>query len=56
VITADINDSLSHIADLCILHRVRRVPVLKDGRLVGLIARRDVLRSLVNSPVTACTA
>jgi CBS domain-containing protein len=56
VITADINDSLSHIADLCILHRVRRVPVLQDGRLVGLIARRDVLRSLADSPITACTA
>jgi CBS domain-containing protein len=56
VITADINDSLSRIADLCILHRVRRVPVLKDGRLAGLIARRDVLRALVDSPVAAGSA
>ncbi len=42
VITVDINDPVSRIADLCIVHRVRRVPVMKDGRLAGVIARRDV--------------
>ena len=50
VITVDINDPISRIADLCIVHRVRRVPVMKDGRLIGVIARRDVLRALVESP------
>ena len=47
---------ISRVADLCIVHRVRRVPVMKDGRLVGVIARRDVLRALVESPLLACTA
>ncbi len=55
VITVDINDPISRIADMCIVHRVRRVPVMLDGRLVGLIARRDVLRALVESPA-ACMA
>ena len=50
VITVDINDPVSRIADLCIVHRVRRVPVMQDGRLIGIIARRDVLRALVESP------
>lgn len=50
VITVDVDDPVSRIADLCIVHRVRRVPVMKDGRLVGIIARRDVLRALVESP------
>ena len=55
VITVEIDDPISRIADLCIVHRVRRVPVMKDGRLVGVIARRDVLRALVESPA-ACMA
>jgi YD repeat-containing protein len=53
VITVDVNDSVGRIADLCIVHRVRRVPVMENGRLVGVIARRDVLRALVEEPV-AC--
>ena len=46
VILVDANDPISRIADLCIVHRVRRVPVMRDGRLVGVIARRDVLKAL----------
>ena len=55
LITVDIDDPISRVADLCIVHRVRRVPVLKDGRMVGVIARRDVLRALVDSPMAVCT-
>jgi CBS domain-containing protein len=55
VITVDINDPISRIADLCIVHRVRRVPVMQDGRLSGVIARRDVLRALVEHSA-ACLA
>jgi CBS domain-containing protein len=55
LITVDVDDPISLVADLCIVHRVRRVPVLQDGRMVGLIARRDVLRSLVEA-AAACTA
>jgi CBS domain-containing protein len=56
LITVDVNDPVSRVADLCIVHRVRRVPVIKDGRMVGVIARRDVLRALVECPLVACTA
>ena len=54
LITVEVDDPVSRVADLCIVHRVRRVPVLQNGRLVGVIARRDVLRALVESPA-ACT-
>jgi len=49
LITVEADEPVSRVADLCIVHRVRRVPVMKDGRLVGLIARRDVLQALVGS-------
>jgi CBS domain-containing protein len=55
LITVDYNDPISRVADLCIVHRVRRLPVMKHGRLVGIIARRDVLKALRGSP-TACLA
>jgi CBS domain-containing protein len=56
LITVEADDPVSRVADLCIVHRVRRVPVMQNGRLVGIIARRDVLRALVESPLAACPA
>ncbi|MCS7051025.1 MAG: CBS domain-containing protein, partial [Thermomicrobium sp.] len=32
------------VADLIVERRVRRVPVLRDGRLVGIITRADLVR------------
>jgi CBS domain-containing protein len=56
LITVEADEPVSRVADLCIVHRVRRVPVMKDGRLVGLIARRDVLQALVGSSANSCRA
>ncbi len=54
--TVDADDPVNKVADLCIMHRVRRVPVLHDGRLVGLIARRDVLKAMYEAQVPVCTS
>lgn len=56
VLTVDATDSVNKVADLCIVHRVRRLPVLDQGRLVGLVSRRDVLESLYSAaaPVATC--
>jgi CBS domain-containing protein len=35
------------IAHIFLVHRIRRLPVVDGDRLVGLIARRDVLRGLL---------
>jgi CBS domain-containing protein len=55
VISVTTDESASKVADLFILHRIRRVLVEKDGKLVGLISRRDLLkaaRSLCGSLTT----
>jgi len=52
LLTVDVKDSVRKVADMCVVHRVRRVPVLKDGRLAGLVARRDVLRAMFETQAT----
>jgi len=54
--TVEADEPINKVADLCIMHRVRRVPVLSDGRLVGLIARRDVLKAMYEAQVPVCTS
>jgi CBS domain-containing protein len=39
--------SLSDVASLFVLHRIRRLPVLRDDRVVGVIARRDLLKYML---------
>lgn len=44
VITVDAGDSLDQVTNLLVLHRIRRVPVVQNGRPVGIITRGDLLR------------
>jgi CBS domain-containing protein len=40
-------DTAEHIAQLMEKHNIRRVLVLQDGRLVGLVSRADLLRAVL---------
>lgn len=45
--TIEAGDSIVDAAKLFLGHRFHRYPVMDDGRLVGQISRRDVIRALV---------
>ena len=44
--TVEPDADILRVADLFLQRKFRRLPVLKDGRLVGQISRRDVLRAI----------
>jgi len=46
VITADENSPLETIATLLERNRIKRVPVLRGGKLVGIVSRANLLRGL----------
>ncbi|ASC66705.1 CBS domain-containing protein [Achromobacter denitrificans] len=47
VITVDDTADLSAIAELLLKRGIKRVPVTRDGKLVGVVSRRDILRALL---------
>ncbi|KCV25661.1 CBS domain-containing protein [Bordetella bronchiseptica] len=46
-ITLDERATLAEIADVLLKHSIKRVPITRNGRLVGLVSRRDILRALM---------
>lgn len=54
VVTATESMTAEHAARLIEEHRVRRLPVVHDGMLLGVVSRADLLRALVGpSPAAA---
>ena len=49
VITVSEHTELGEIARVLVTHRIKRVPVVRDGRVTGIIARDDLLRALAAS-------
>ncbi|HKM69693.1 MAG TPA: CBS domain-containing protein [Stellaceae bacterium] len=41
------NTPLAEVAALLDLKRIKRVPVMRDGKMVGIVSRADLLRALV---------
>lgn len=52
VITVTVDTPLAEIVDLLERRRIKRVPVLQDGRLVGIVSRANLLRALARQLVT----
>jgi CBS domain-containing protein len=56
VITANEDTEISDIAKLLATHRIKRVPVLRDGRVVGIVSRADLVRALAMGDVAPTPA
>lgn len=49
IVTISAGESLSTVEDIMRLGRVRHMPVVSGGRLVGVVSERDLLRSSLSS-------
>src|SRR5271167_1630089 len=49
VFTVDEDTPLNEIAELLERHHIKRVPVLSDGRLAGIVSRANLLHGLANT-------
>ncbi|MEM5383925.1 CBS domain-containing protein [Paraburkholderia phymatum] len=53
VIAIDEKTPVGDIAELMERRRIKRVPVLRDGKLVGIVSRANLIRALASAPVQA---
>lgn len=49
VVTVTENTPVGDIVDLFTKHGIKRVPVLREGKLVGIVARSDIIRALADT-------
>ncbi len=51
VITAGPNATLEDMQQLMITNSVGRIPILTQGKIIGIITRKDILRYLINTEI-----
>ena len=50
VVTGEHQMSIPELAELAVTHGVRRLPIVRDGKLVGIISRADLVRVIAQTP------
>ncbi len=53
IVTADVNTPVTDIVETMYQKDIIRLPITKDGKLVGVIARCDILKSLIEPEFVA---
>jgi CBS-domain-containing membrane protein len=56
VVTATEDTSLNEIASLLEKHHIKRVPILKDGKIVGVVSRSNLVQALASAKSEVITA
>jgi CBS domain-containing protein len=46
LVTVDEDAKIREIARVLETHRIKRVPVLRGGRIVGIVSRADLVRAM----------
>jgi len=49
VITVTETTELDEVADLLETKRVKRVPLVRDGKVIGIVSRADLVRALTTA-------
>jgi len=50
VVSATERANVSEVADLMAKHHIKRVPIVRDGKVVGVVSRADLIRLMAQSP------
>jgi len=50
VVTATETTQVGDIAELMITHDIKRVPIVRDDRLVGIVTRADLVKTMARNP------
>ena len=50
VITAGEQATVPELAELMVQHAVKRIPILRSNRVVGIVSRADMIRALARAP------
>ena len=50
IISAEPETPVSDIAALVVHHRIKRVPIVHDGKVVGLVSRANLVQALAGLP------
>ena len=48
VIAAHETASLREVADLMLKHKIKRVPIVRDGAILGIVSRVDLVKALIS--------
>jgi CBS domain-containing protein len=56
VITASEDTPIPELADLMTRHRIKRVPIMRGDRLVGVVSRSDIVRTLIDTAAAVTRA